>query len=181
SPIAYPKLAEPKEMTAEDIAEVVAAFASAASRAVGAGFDLVELHAAHGYLLHSFLSPLSNQRSDDYGGSLAGRSRLLNEVYAAVRAEVGEPVPVFVRSSASEWYEGGFDITEAAEVCRDLSEAGVDLIDVSSGGNYPVQIPIGPGYQVPLAAATRAAGVPTGADGPTTAPKQPATIQLTVK
>lgn len=176
SPIAYPQLAEPAEMTKDDIAEVVAAFAAAARRSSDAGFDLVELHAAHGYLLHSFLSPLSNQRSDEYGGDLAGRSRLLHEVYAAVRAEVGENVPVFVRISASEWTEGGFDIAEAADVSRALSEAGVDLIDVSSGGNYPVRIPIGPGYQVSLAAAIRAEGVPTGAVGLITDPKQAETI-----
>jgi 2,4-dienoyl-CoA reductase-like NADH-dependent reductase (Old Yellow Enzyme family) len=164
---------------ADDIAEVVAAFAAAARRSIDAGFDLVELHAAHGYLLHSFLSPLSNQRGDEYGGDLAGRSRLLHEVYAAVRAEVGDKVPVFVRISASEWTDGGFDIAEAAEVSRALSEVGVDLIDVSSGGNYPVRIPIGPGYQVSLAAAIRAEGALAGAVGLITDPKQAETILST--
>ncbi|RAE31909.1 NADH:flavin oxidoreductase/NADH oxidase, partial [Burkholderia multivorans] len=109
SPIAYPGYTEPTEMTEEHIAEVVAAFAAAAKRAIGAGFDLVELHAAHGYLFHSFLSPLSNQRTGRYGGDLEGRSLLLLETYYAVHAAVGEDVPVFVRLSASEWTDGGFD------------------------------------------------------------------------
>lgn len=176
SAIAYPGYAEPSEMTSEDIAEVVEAFAAAAVRAVDAGFDLVELHAAHGYLLHSFLSPLSNERSDEYGGDLAGRSRLLVETYHAVRAAVGEQVPVFVRLSASEWQEGGFEIAEAVEVSRDLHARGVDLVDVSSGGNVPVKVPVGPGYQVPLSAAIHAEGVPTGTVGLITDPEQAETI-----
>lgn len=176
SAIAYPGYAEPTEMTSEDIAEVVEAFAAAAVRAVDAGFDLVELHAAHGYLLHSFLSPLSNERSDEYGGDLAGRSRLLVETYQAVRAAVGEQVPVFVRLSASEWQEGGFEIAEAVEVSRDLHARGVDLVDVSSGGNVPVKVPVGPGYQVPLSAAIHAEGVPTGTVGLITDPEQAETI-----
>ena len=176
SAIAYPGYAEPAEMTSEDIAEVVEAFAAAAVRAVDAGFDLVELHAAHGYLLHSFLSPLSNERSDEYGGDLAGRSRLLIETYQAVRAAVGEQVPVFVRLSASEWQEGGFEIAEAVEVSRDLHARGVDLVDVSSGGNVPVKVPVGPGYQVPLSAAIHAEGVPTGTVGLITDPEQAETI-----
>lgn len=179
SAIAYPRYAEPEEMTKDDIAEVVDAFAAAATRAVEAGFDLVEIHAAHGYLLHSFLSPLSNQRSDEYGGDLAGRSRLLNETYAAVRAAVGESIPVFVRLSASEWLEDGFDIAEAVEVSHTLTDQGVDLIDVSSGGNYPVTIPIGPGYQVPLSAAIRDAGAVTGSVGLITDPQQAETILST--
>ena len=176
SPIAYPGYTEPTEMTEDDIAEVVAAFAAAAKRAIGAGFDLVELHAAHGYLLHSFLSPLSNQRTDRYGGDLEGRSRLLLETPHAVRAAVGEHVPVFVRLSASEWTEGGFDIAEAVEVSRDLDARGVDVIDVSSGGNVPVKIPVGPGYQVPLSAAIRDAGATTATVGLITEPGQAETI-----
>lgn len=176
SAIAYPGYAEPAEMTKDDIAEVVQAFAAAAKRAIGAGFDVVELHAAHGYLLHSFLSPLSNERSDEYGGDLAGRSRMLTETYQAVREAVGEQVPVFVRLSASEWLEDGFDIAEAVEVSRDLDARGVDLIDVSSGGNFPVKVPVGPGYQVPLSAAIHAEGVSTGTVGLITDPEQAETI-----
>lgn len=179
SPIAYPGYTEPTEMTEEDIAEVVAAFATAAKRAIGVGFDLVELHAAHGYLLHSFLSPLSNQRTDGYGGDLAGRSRLLVETYEAVRAAVGEDVPVFVRLSASEWVENGFDIAEAVEVSRELQSRGVDVIDVSSGGNFPVRVPVGPGYQVPLSAAIKDAGARTATVGLITEPGQAETILTT--
>ncbi|WP_309131689.1 NADH:flavin oxidoreductase/NADH oxidase [Brevibacterium sp.] len=179
SPIAYPGYEPPEEMTKDDIAEVVAAFAHAARRAIGAGFDTVEIHAAHGYLLHSFLSPLSNTRTDEYGGDLAGRSRLLHEVHAAVRRAVGETVPVIVRLSASEWRQDGFEIAEAVEVSRALREAGVDLVDVSSGGNMPVSIPVGPGYQVPLSAAIRAEEVPTGTVGLITEPDQAETILTT--
>ncbi len=179
SAVAYPGYEAPAEMTKDDIAEVVAAFARAAARAVGAGFDTVEIHAAHGYLLHSFLSPLSNLRGDEYGGDLAGRSRLLHEVHAAVRGAVGEQVPVIVRLSASEWREDGFEIAEAVEVSRTLREAGVDLVDVSSGGNMPVTIPVGPGYQVPLSAAIRAEEVTTGTVGLITEPDQAETILTT--
>ncbi|GAA1619571.1 NADH:flavin oxidoreductase/NADH oxidase [Brevibacterium sanguinis] len=176
SPIAYPGYTEPTEMTEADIAEVVAAFAAAARRAIAVGFDLVELHAAHGYLLHSFLSPLSNQRTDGYGGDLAGRARILYETYDAVREAVGEDVPVFVRLSASEWVENGFDIAEAVEVSRELDARGVDVIDVSSGGNFPVKVPVGPGYQVPLSAAIRDAGATTATVGLITEPGQAETI-----
>lgn len=155
---------------------MVAAFAAGARRALDAGFDTVELHAAHGYLLHSFLSPLSNQRSDEYGGDLAGRARLLTETCAAVRAEVGESVPVLVRLSASEWLEDGFEIDEAKEVARSLTASGVDLIDVSSSGNHPARIPVGPGYQVGLASQIRSTGALTGTVGLITEPAQAETI-----
>lgn len=176
SAVPYPDYAVPAQMTKDDIAEVVAAFAASARRALDAGFDTVELHAAHGYLLHSFLSPLSNQRTDEYGGDLAGRARLLVETYGAVRAEVGESVPVLVRLSASEWLEDGFEIDEAKEVAGQLTEFGVDLIDVSSSGNHPARIPVGPGYQVGLAGQIRSTGALTGTVGLITEPAQAETI-----
>lgn len=166
----YPGLAIPAEMTKDDIAEVVEAFAAGAHRAVAAGFDAVEIHGAHGYLLHSFLSPLSNHRTDEYGGDFEGRTRLVREVYAAVREAVGEDMPVFVRLSASEWPEDdwedqGFDVEQAAELSALLTAEGCDLIDVSSSGNVPANIPVGPGYQVPLAGEIAATGATTGAVG----------------
>lgn len=164
-------LAAPRALSTEEVAEVVAAFAAGARRAKQAGFDCVEIHGAHGYLIHSFLSPLSNTRDDEYGGDLEGRSRLLREILAAVRAEVGEDYPVLVRISATEWVEGGFDITEATELAVTLADEGADLIDVSSSGNVIARIPIGPGYQVPLAAEIAAAGVTTGAVGLITSPE----------
>ena len=172
SDVAFEGLAEPAALSREAIAEVVEAFAAAARRADAAGFDTVEIHAAHGYLLHSFLSPLSNVRDDEYGGDLAGRSRLLMEVYTAVREAFPEDKPVLVRISASEWTDGGFDVAEATEVSITLQDAGADLIDVSSGGNVIADIPVGPSYQVPLAAEIAAAGVTTGAVGLITAPAQ---------
>src|SRR5699024_8677401 len=166
----YPGLALPEEMTKDDIAEVVAAFAASARRAVAAGFDAVEIHGAHGYLIHSFLSPLSNHREDEYGGDFEGRTRLVREVYAAVREAVGEDMPVFVRLSASEWPDDdwedqGFDVEQAAELSAPLTAEGCDLIDVSSSGNVPATIPVGPGYQVPLAGEIAATGSTTGAVG----------------
>ncbi|MCC6496893.1 MAG: NADH:flavin oxidoreductase/NADH oxidase [Propionibacteriaceae bacterium] len=172
SAIAFPGLATPREATAEDIARVVAAFADAARRADAAGFDAVELHAAHGYLLFEFLSPLSNHRTDGYGGDLAGRSRLLLEVTDAVRAVWPEEKPLLVRISATEWTEGGFTVEETTEVSRMLGEHGVDLIDVSSGGNVVARIPAAPGYQVKLARAVREAGLPVSAVGLITDPAQ---------
>jgi 2,4-dienoyl-CoA reductase-like NADH-dependent reductase (Old Yellow Enzyme family) len=172
SPIPFPGLATPREATAEDLAAVVAAFAAAARRADAAGFDAVELHAAHGYLLFQFLSPLSNHRADGYGGDLAGRSRLLLEVTDAVRAAWPQDKPLLVRISATEWTEGGFSVEEATELSAILAGHGVDLIDVSSGGNVLARIPGDPGYQVPLAAAVRKAGLPVSAVGRITDPGQ---------
>ena len=172
SAVAFPGLATPREATAEDIAHVVEAFAAAARRADAAGFDAVELHAAHGYLLFEFLSPLSNHRTDGYGGDLAGRSRLLLEVTDAVRAAWPAEKPLLVRISATEWTDGGFTVEEATEVARMLGAHGVDLIDVSSGGNVVARIPAGPGYQVKLARAVRAAGLPVSAVGLITEPAQ---------
>lgn len=171
-PVAFPGLAEPREATTEELAEVVAAFAAAARRADAAGFDAVELHAAHGYLLFQFLSPLSNQRTDGYGGSLANRARLLLEVADAVRAVWPAGKPILARISAQEWIEGGFGLDEATQVARMLGEHGVDFIDVSTGGNFPAQIPIGPGYQVASAKAVRAGGLPVSAAGLITDPAQ---------
>lgn len=175
----YPGLAAPRALSTSEIAEVVAAFGQAAARAVRAGFDTVEIHAAHGYLIHEFLSPLSNTRTDEYGGSLDNRARLLFEVHTAVRASIPESMPVLVRISASEWTSGGFDIAEATEIALALQAAGVDLVDVSSGGNAQADIPIGPSYQVPLAAEIAAAGVTTGAVGLITEPAQAEGIIVT--
>lgn len=157
----------PQALTLPEIAEVIAAFAAAATRARAAGFDVVEVHAAHGYLLHEFLSPLSNTRDDRYGGSFDNRVRLCLEVVDAVRAVWPERLPVWVRISASDWVEGGWDIEQSVALARLLAARGVNLIDCSSGGNVPkAAIPVAPGYQVPFAARIRReAGVATGAVG----------------
>jgi 2,4-dienoyl-CoA reductase (NADPH2) len=164
----------PRELDRRGIEGVVAAFVQAARRAVAAGFDLVEIHAAHGYLLHEFLSPFSNRRTDAYGGALENRMRLVLEVARAVRAAIPADMPLFVRISGTDWVEGGWDIEQSVVLARALKRAGVDLIDVSSGGNLPhAQIPVGKGYQVPLAARVRhEAGILTGAVGLITEPEQ---------
>ena len=174
SPIPYGSWPTPKELTVGDIADLVRAFADAARRADGAGFDAVEIHGAHGYLVHEFLSPLSNERADAYGGDLAGRSRFLVEVVDAVRAAWPERKPLLVRLSATDWAEGGWTVEDTVELACVLRDRGVDLIDVSSGGNVPQQrITEGPGYQVPFARAVRAgSGLPTGAVGRITEPVQ---------
>ena len=179
SPIAYPGLAAPRELTTAEVAEIPAQFAAAAVRARRAGFDAVEIHAAHGYLLHSFLSPLSNQRQDEYGGSLDNRARLLYSVVGRIQVEVGTDFPVFVRISASEWVEGGFDIDEAVDVAVTLQNMGVAVVDVSSSGNVPAQIPVGPAYQAPLAGEIAAAGVTTSAVGLITEPWQAESLLVT--
>jgi 2,4-dienoyl-CoA reductase-like NADH-dependent reductase (Old Yellow Enzyme family) len=149
------------------IKKVIADFAASAARARDAGFGVIEIHAAHGYLLHEFLSPLSNRRTDDYGGSLQNRARLLRQVVAAVRGEWPAPHALFVRVSATDWLPGGWDIDECVDLARWLKADGVDLIDCSSGGMAPhAKIPVGPGYQVPFAARIRReAGIATGAVG----------------
>jgi 2,4-dienoyl-CoA reductase-like NADH-dependent reductase (Old Yellow Enzyme family) len=174
SPLPYAGWATPKELSEAELADLVQAFADAAVRADRAGFDVAEIHAAHGYLLHQFLSPLTNQRADEYGGDLAGRSRALLEVVDAVRAVWPSDKPLFVRLSASDWAEGGWDLTQTIEVAKLLAARGVDLLDVSSGGNVPHQkIRVGPGYQVPFARAVRkASGLPVGAVGLITEPVQ---------
>ena len=159
--------APPQALDRAGIDKVIADFASAARRSLAAGFRLLEVHAAHGYLLHQFLSPLSNLREDDYGGSFENRARLLHEVLAAVRREWPQDLPLWVRVSATDWADGGWDIEQSVALSRQLSGHGVDLVDVSSGGLVPnVQIPLAPGYQVPFAARIRReAGIPTGAVG----------------
>ncbi len=167
SPIAFADWNTPKELSVRDIAELTQAFADAATRADTAGFDVVEIHAAHGYLVHEFLSPLSNERLDQYGGDLVGRSRFLVEIVDAVRAVLPAGKPLFVRFSATDWIDGGWTLEETTEVSRILAAHGVDLIDVSSGGLAPQQeIAIGPGYQVPFARAVReGSGLPVAAVG----------------
>lgn len=166
SPLAFPELAAPAALTAEQVAAVPAAFAAAARRSVDAGFDVVEVHAAHGYLLHQFLSPLSNQRSDEYGGSLENRARLLVETVDAVRAVWPDDRPLLVRVSATDWTEGGLEVDDVAQVVRTLVGHGVDLVDVSTGGNALAAIPVGPGYQVDAARRVReVAGLPVAAVG----------------
>lgn len=150
------RYAQPTGLSAEDIAQVVSDFAAAARRACQAGFDLVEIHAAHGYLLHQFMSPLSNSRQDQYGGSFQNRVRLLLEVVQAVRAEWPEELPLSVRISATDHAEGGWTLEESAQLTPLLYDAGVNVLDVSSGGLTPAQkITVGAGYQVPLAAHLR--------------------------
>ncbi|MCA0253597.1 MAG: NADH:flavin oxidoreductase/NADH oxidase [Actinobacteria bacterium] len=172
SALAFPGLAEPHALTTDEIAGVVAAFARAAVRADEAGFDVIDLHAAHGYLLFEFLSPFSNQRTDEYGGDFAGRTRLLLEVVDAVRAVWPAGKPLFVRLSATEWLDGGWSVDDSVRLAGLLAEHGVDLVDVSSAGNVLAKIPTDPGYQVPLAEAVRTAGVPVSAVGRITDPAQ---------
>ena len=175
SPIAFASdYAQPHALDAAGLAEVKQAFAAAARRAVAAGFDIVEIHSAHGYLLQEFLSPLSNQRTDTYGGSFENRIRLLVETVDAVRAELPAGMPLFVRISATEWTDGGWDLDQSVALARVLKQHGVDLVDTSSGGNVAgAAIPTGPGYQVPFAARIRReADIPTSTVGQITAPAQ---------
>ena len=174
SALAFGDYAVPAELPAEQIPALVESWAAAARRAVAAGFQVLELHAAHGYLLHQFLSPLSNHRTDGYGGDLASRARLLLEVVDAVRATIPDGIVLFVRLSATDWVPGGLTVQDTAEVAGLLKEHGVDLIDVSSGGNHPDQkITLGPGYQVHFARAVRErSGLPTSAVGLITEPEQ---------
>jgi 2,4-dienoyl-CoA reductase-like NADH-dependent reductase (Old Yellow Enzyme family) len=173
SAVPFPGLPAPQELTGPDLDRVVADFEAAARRALDAGFDVLEIHAAHGYLLHEFLSPLSNHRTDAYGGSFENRVRLLLRVVEAVRAVVPESAPLVVRISATDWVEGGWAVDDSVALARLLREAGVDLVDVSSGGNARAKIPTEPGYQVPFARRIREeAGIPTGAVGLVTEPKQ---------
>ena len=164
----------PRMLTREDIAEVVDAFRKAAYRARRVGFDVVEVHAAHGYLIHEFLSPLSNTRTDEYGGSFENRIRLCLEVVSAVRDIWPENLPLFARISSTDWIEGGWDIEQSVELARRLGAIGVDLVDCSSGGNAPqAKIPVGPGYQVQFAERIkRDAAIVTGAVGMITEPAQ---------
>ncbi len=157
----------PAALSVAQIAGLQTAFVQAAERAYRAGFRVIEVHAAHGYLFHEFLSPLSNTRTDAYGGSFENRSRFLRDTVAAVRKAVPDRAPLFVRISCTDWTEGGWDIEQSIELARLLKALGVDLIDSSSGGNVaPAQIPIGPGYQTPFAQRIRReAGIATAAVG----------------
>ncbi len=164
----------PRELTLAELDEVVDAFVAAAKRALAAGFEVAEIHMAHGYLLHEFLSPLSNQRKDDYGGNLKNRARLPLRIANAVREVWPQYLPLFVRISATDWIEGGWDLEQSLQFCRWLHEAGVDLIDCSSGGLSPdARIPAGPGFQTPFASAIRhQVGISVGAVGLITAAEQ---------
>ena len=164
----------PMALDEAEILVVIEAFMDAARRALAAGFQVIEVHAAHGYLLHQFLSPLSNHRQDAYGGSFENRTRLVREVVGALRNILPEELPLFVRISATDWAEGGWDLDQSVELAKELKALGVDLIDCSSGGLIPrAQIQLGTGYQVPFAARIRAeAGLPTGAVGLITDPGQ---------
>ena len=173
-------LAAPAAMTATQVADVPERFAAAARRSLDAGFDVVEVHAAHGYLLHEFLSPIANHRTDEYGGDLDGRARLLRETVIAVREVWPDELPLLVRLSATDWRDDGLDVDDVAKVAAGLAELGVDLVDVSSGGVAPASIPTGPGYQVPHARRVReVAGLPTSAVGLITAPAQAEQILVT--
>ena len=168
----------PVALDAAGIRQLVADFRTAASHALAAGFRLIELHAAHGYLLHQFLSPLSNRRDDDYGGDFENRMRLLREVIAAVREVWPAELPLWLRISATDWADGGWDIEQSVRLAHEVKPLGVDLIDISSGGLLPhVKIPVAPGYQVPFAARIRReAGIATGAVGLITESQQAAEI-----
>ncbi len=164
----------PQALDGEGMDRVVEAFADAARRASAAGFRVVEVHAAHGYLLHEFLSPLSNRRTDEHGGSLGNRMRFPLRVIEAVRASWPNDLPLFLRISATDWVAGGFTPDEAVAFAREARARGVDLVDCSSGGAHPrAQVPVAPGYQVPFAARVRAeAGVATAAVGMITEARQ---------
>ncbi len=170
--------AAPDPLDEDGIALVVRAFAEAAGRAAEAGFQVVELHAAHGYLLHQFLSPLSNQRTDRYGGSFENRTRIVREVVEAVRRTWPDRLPLLLRVSCSEWVDGGWDLPQTVELARQVCSLGVDMVDCSSGGNVATaRIPAGPGYQVPFAEAVRRdAGIATAAVGLITSPAQAETV-----
>jgi 2,4-dienoyl-CoA reductase-like NADH-dependent reductase (Old Yellow Enzyme family) len=195
SALAFEGYPVPKELTISEIQSLVNSFGEAARRAVKAGFDVIEIHAAHGYLLHEFYSPLSNFRTDEYGGNYAGRTRLLKEVVSEVRKNIpgasaavnnlnnlhggdhgdhGVGMPLFVRISATDWVEGGWGIEESVQLATDLKALGADLIDVSSGGNIPnAKIPVGPGYQVGFAEQIKnRGGILTSAVGMITEPLQ---------
>jgi 2,4-dienoyl-CoA reductase-like NADH-dependent reductase (Old Yellow Enzyme family) len=164
----------PEALDEAEIGVIVQAFGAAARRAREAGYGVVEIHGAHGYLLHQFLSPLSNHRADGYGGSFENRARIVREVAAAIRAEWPERLPLFLRISATDWVEGGWDLEQSIELARMVKPLGVDLVDCSSGGTVEkASIPVGPGYQTPFAERIRReADILTGAVGMITSPAQ---------
>lgn len=169
-----PDHALPLELSVDAISQLTRKFVATAGRARAAGFEVLEIHSAHGYLLHEFLSPLSNRRTDAYGGSFDNRIRLLLEISAAVRDVWPAELPLLVRISATDWVPGGWSVDESVELCRRLKECGIDLVDVSSGGSSPTaRIPAGPGFQSEFAARIRRdAGIATAAVGMITAPAQ---------
>jgi 2,4-dienoyl-CoA reductase-like NADH-dependent reductase (Old Yellow Enzyme family) len=173
SPVPHNANPTPREMTRADMEDVIEAFVAAVRRAESAGADVLEVHAAHGYLLHEFLSPLANERTDEYGGSFDGRVRFPLEVIAAVRASWPESKPLFVRLSATDWLPGGWDVDQSGQLAVLLKDIGVDLVDCSSGSIAAADIPTGRGYQVPLAAQIRKdSGIATAAVGLILEPKQ---------
>lgn len=157
----------PRALTSAELKELVISFGQSAKRAVEAGFDLVEIHGAHGYLIHQFLSPISNARTDDYGGNFENRTRFLREITESVRSNIPDSMPLFLRISASDWLDGGWSIDESISLAKELKDLGVDLVDVSSGGTSSgAPVPVGPGYQVPFSDRIRnEAKVPTAAVG----------------
>src|SRR5260370_25850942 len=171
----------PKAPSIDGIHNVVSAFAAAARRACEAGLRVIEIHAAHGYLIQEFLSPLSNQRTDAYGGSFENRTRILREIVAAVRGSWPERAPLFVRISATDWIDGGWDIEQSVDVDRKVKQLGADLIDCFSGGNAEhAKMPVGPGYQTPFAEQIRReANILTAAVGMITSPVQAEHILVT--
>lgn len=182
SPIPFDDASQtPRELTKEDLEDVISQFLSAARRSLEAGFDVLEMHMAHGYLLHEFLSPLSNRRTDEYGGTLENRMHFPLRLAKALRQAWPDTLPVFVRISCTDWIDGGWDLPQSIEFCRRLKTLGVDLIDCSSGALVPyAKIPAGPGFQVPFAAAVRQeAQIATGAVGLITDPMQAEQIVAT--
>lgn len=182
SPLAFAEgYAVPEALDETGIAEVVRAFGKAAQRSLEAGFQVIEIHGAHGYLLNEFLSPLSNQRTDAYGGGFVNRTRIVREITEEIRRSWPERYPLFIRISATDWTDGGWDIEQSVELAKQLKPLGVDLVDCSSGGNVAsASIPLGPGYQTPFAERIRReAGIFTGAVGLITSPHQAAHILRT--
>lgn len=182
SPVAFDKgYAVPKEMSEADIDRVVTAFTAAAQRSLSAGFKVLELHMAHGYLMHQFLSPISNQRKDQWGGTFENRLAVPLRITAAVRRVWPENLPLFVRISCTDWVENGWDLSQSIDLSRRLKKLGADLIDCSSGGTVPdARIPAGPGFQAAFSAAVRKeAGMATGAVGLITAPAQAEQVLVT--
>jgi len=183
SALSYGNFPVPHELTKAEIASLTQSFVDAGLRSLDVGFDVLELHAAHGYLFHQFMSPLSNQRTDEYGGSFEGRIRFLLETARALRSAISDSVPLFVRISATDWVEGGWSLEESVQLSAELKKAGVDLIDVSTGGlvDY-AKIPVGPGYQVPFAETIkREVGILTSAVGLIVEPQQAQEIVVSGK
>jgi 2,4-dienoyl-CoA reductase-like NADH-dependent reductase (Old Yellow Enzyme family) len=174
SPIAFGQMPIPRELSIDEIRALVKSFAEAAERAVRAGFDLVEIHAAHGYLINQFTSPLVNKRTDEYGGNFEGRTRFFYEIVESIRAHIPSNMPLFARISAIDWVDEGWSIKDSIRLAKDLQRLGVDLIDTSSGGAVAeAKITVGPGYQVPFAEAIKKeSSIATASVGFITEPEQ---------